>query len=41
MHIWPTRFKHINVYGRYEFNIKEARRRNRLRELRNPDSMDL
>ena len=41
IHIWPTRFEHINVYGRYEFNIKEARRRNRLRELRNPDSIDL
>jgi hypothetical protein len=25
-YIWPTRFEHINVYGRYEFNFEEARR---------------
>jgi hypothetical protein len=39
-HIWPTRFEHINVYGRYEFNLEEARRRNGLRKLRNPDALD-
>lgn len=39
-HIWPTRFEHINVYGRYEFNLEEARNLNGLRELRNPDSLD-
>lgn len=38
MHIWPTRFEHINVYGRYHFNLEEARQRNGLRELREPDS---
>lgn len=37
---WPTRFEHINVYGRYEFNLKEARRRDGLRKLRNPDTLD-
>ena len=26
-HIWPTRYAHINVYGRYHFNIEEARGR--------------
>ncbi|PON11006.1 DDE transposase, partial [Candidatus Entotheonella serta] len=24
-HIWPTRYEHINVYGRYHFNVEEAR----------------
>ncbi len=33
-HIWPTRYEHINVYGRYHFNIEEARRRKGLRPLR-------
>ena len=39
-YIWPTRFEHINVYGRYEFNLEEARNLNGLRELRRPDSRD-
>jgi hypothetical protein len=33
-HIWPTRYEHINVYGRYYFNIEEAQRREGLRPLR-------
>ena len=33
-HIWPTRYEHLNVYGRYHFNIEEARRRKGLRPLR-------
>ena len=33
-HIWPSRYEHINVYGRYHFNIEEARRRQGLRPLR-------
>jgi TnpA family transposase len=33
-HIWPTRYEHINVYGRYHFNIEEAQRRAGLRPLR-------
>ena len=24
-HVWPTRYEHVNVYGRYHFNIEEAR----------------
>ena len=39
-YIWPTRFEHINVYGRYDFNLEEARNRNGLRELRSPDALD-
>jgi hypothetical protein len=39
-YIWPTRFDHINVYGRYEFNLEEARRRDGLRGLRSPDAID-
>ena len=35
-HIWPTRFEHINVYGKYDFNVNLARQRDGLRELRNP-----
>ena len=40
MHIWPTRFEHINVYGKYEFNLEEARYRTGLRELRQPDALE-
>ena len=40
MHIWPTRFEHINVYGKYEFNLEEARHRTGLRNLRQPDALD-
>lgn len=40
MHIWPTRFEHINVYGKYEFNLEEARHRTGLRDLRRPDALD-
>jgi TnpA family transposase len=39
-YIWPTRFKHINVYGRYQFNLEEARSRKGLRTLRDPDDID-
>jgi TnpA family transposase len=35
-HIWPTRYEHINVYGRYHFNIAEAQGRKGLRPLRQP-----
>ena len=24
-HIWPTRYAHINVYGKYHFNLDEVR----------------
>ena len=33
-HIWPSRYEHIHVYGRYHFNIEEARRWQGLRPLR-------
>jgi TnpA family transposase len=39
-HVWPTRFEHINVYGKYEFNLEDARQRNGLRALRQPDDLD-
>ena len=39
-HIWPTRFEHVNVYGKYEFNLEDARQRNGLRELRRPDELN-
>ena len=38
-HVWPTRFEHINVYGKYEFNLDEAKRRQGLRKLRCPDEV--
>ena len=39
-HVWPTRFEHVNVYGKYEFNLEDARQRNGLRELRQPDELN-
>jgi TnpA family transposase len=35
-HIWPTRYAHINVYGKYHFNVEEAHTRKGLRPLRPP-----
>jgi hypothetical protein len=35
-HVWPTRYAHINVYGKYHFNVEEARTRKGLRPLRSP-----
>jgi TnpA family transposase len=35
-HVWPTRYAHVNVYGKYHFNIEEARGRHGLRPLRQP-----
>lgn len=35
-HIWPTRYAHINVYGKDHCNLDEARRRQGLRPLRQP-----
>jgi TnpA family transposase len=32
-HIWPTRYAHLNVYGRSHFNMEEARERKGLRPL--------
>lgn len=39
-HIWPTRFEHINVHGKYEFNLEQARQLVGLRPLRHPYSLD-
>lgn len=38
-YVWPTRYEHINVYGRYEFNLEEAKLREGLRELRRADEL--
>ena len=35
-HVWPTRYAHINVYGKYPFNVEEGWRRQGLRPLRQP-----
>jgi TnpA family transposase len=35
-HVWPTRYAHINVHGKYHFNVEEARGRKGLRPLRRP-----
>jgi len=35
-HIWPTRYAHINIYGKYHFNVDEVRRRKGLRPLQQP-----
>jgi hypothetical protein len=36
--IRPTRYGHVNVYGRYHFDLEEAQRRIGLRPLRQPRS---
>jgi hypothetical protein len=33
-HIWPTPYAHLNVYGKYQFNVEEIRGRQGLRPLR-------
>jgi hypothetical protein len=33
-HVWPTRDAHINVYGKYHFNVEEVWGRHELRPLR-------
>jgi hypothetical protein len=35
-HVWPTRYAHINMYGKYHFNVEEAHGRKGLRPLRPP-----
>jgi hypothetical protein len=35
-HIWPTRYAHLNVYGKYRFNVEEIRQRKGLRPLQQP-----
>jgi hypothetical protein len=36
VHIWPTRYAHLNVYGKYHFNVEEIHGRQGLRPLRQP-----
>lgn len=36
-HLSPARSEHINIYGKYYFNIEEGLRRKGLRELRKPE----
>jgi hypothetical protein len=35
-HVWPTRYAHLNVYGKYHFNVEAVRGRKGLRPLRQP-----
>lgn len=37
-HLSPARSEHINMYGKYYFNVEEGLRRKTLRELRKPES---
>lgn len=33
-HIWPTRLEHLNIFGKYEFDIETNQQRKGLRSLR-------
>ncbi|HSX77669.1 MAG TPA: Tn3 family transposase [Candidatus Saccharimonadia bacterium] len=33
-HLWPTRFTHVHRYGKYQFNVAEAKARKGLRLLK-------
>jgi hypothetical protein len=35
-HLSPTRYKHINIFGKYEFPVAEEWGRKKLRLLREP-----
>jgi Tn3 transposase DDE domain len=35
-HVWPTRYAHLNVYGKYPLHVEEGWRRQGLRPLRQP-----
>jgi TnpA family transposase len=37
-HLSPARSEHINMYGRYYFNVEEGLKRKGLRELRKPSN---
>ncbi len=37
-HLSPARYRHINPYGRYQFNVEEGLNRRQLRPLRQPAS---
>ena len=32
--VWPARYEHLNVYGRFHFGVETAQRRKGLRPLR-------
>lgn len=32
--VWPARYEHLNVYGRFHFDVETAQRRKGLRPLR-------
>lgn len=34
MHIWPTRHAHINVYGKYHFELEHVGKKRLFRTLR-------
>ena len=34
-HIWPTRFEHLNIFGKFEFDLENNQQRKGLRKLRN------
>jgi TnpA family transposase len=36
-HLSPARSEHINMYGKYYFNVEEGFKRKELRELRKPE----
>jgi hypothetical protein len=36
VHIWPMRYAHLNIYGKYRFNVEETHGRQGLRPLRQP-----
>lgn len=38
-HLSPARSEHINMYGKYYFNVEEGLKRKELRELRKPEKL--
>ena len=40
-HIWPTRHQHINVYGKYDFDLQAAWARVGFRPLRSNQETQL
>lgn len=37
-HIWPTRHAHVNVYGKYHFNLENIGKQRGFRAMRIPES---
>jgi TnpA family transposase len=40
-HIWPSRYQHVNVFGRYTFPMEDILARKDLRDLRQPTTTEL